>query len=95
MKVGILIGLAKDAITGKQPSYADIKEMALTAEELGFDSIWVYDHLLYRTPGEEDSGIWECWTTLSALPKQQSASKSAQWSYVPLSATQPCLLKWP
>jgi alkanesulfonate monooxygenase SsuD/methylene tetrahydromethanopterin reductase-like flavin-dependent oxidoreductase (luciferase family) len=67
MKVGILISLAKDAITGKQPSYADIKEMALTAEELGFDSIWVYDHLLYRTPGEEDSGIWECWTTLSAL----------------------------
>ena len=67
MKVGILISLAKDPITGKQPSYADIKEMALTAEELGFDSIWVYDHLLYRTPGEEDSGIWECWTTLSAL----------------------------
>src|SRR5262249_35187700 len=33
----------------------------------GFDSIWLADHLLYRTPGEPDRGIWECWTMLSAL----------------------------
>ena len=67
MKVGILISLATDPITKKQPSYKEIRAMARKAEQLGFDSIWVYDHLLYRNEGEPDSGIWECWTTLSAL----------------------------
>jgi len=42
--------------------------MARAAEEGGFDSIWVGDHLLY---GEEDGrperGPWEAWTLLSAL----------------------------
>jgi len=36
-------------------------------ENGGFDSIWLFDHLLYREPGEPASGLWECWTMLSAL----------------------------
>ena len=40
--------------------------MAVTAEAVGFDSVWVGDHLLYRT----DSGArgpWEAWTLMSAI----------------------------
>jgi alkanesulfonate monooxygenase SsuD/methylene tetrahydromethanopterin reductase-like flavin-dependent oxidoreductase (luciferase family) len=40
--------------------------MARAAEEVGFDSIWLGDHLLYREGGEE-SGPWEAWTMLAAL----------------------------
>jgi len=36
--------------------------MALAAEEAGFDSIWLGDHLLY-----EDRGPWEVWTLMAAL----------------------------
>lgn len=36
-------------------------------EAVGLDSIWVYDHLLYRWPGRPTDGIWESWTMLSAL----------------------------
>ena len=38
--------------------------MARAAEECGFDSIWVGDHLLYREP---DRAPWEAWTLLGAL----------------------------
>lgn len=38
--------------------------MARAAEESGFDSIWIGDHLLYRAP---DRAPWEAWTLLSAL----------------------------
>lgn len=38
--------------------------MARAAEECGFDSIWVGDHLLYEEP---ERGPWEAWTLLSAL----------------------------
>src|ERR671936_2329124 len=38
--------------------------LARAAEDAGFDSIWVGDHLLYREP---DRGPWEAWTLLAAL----------------------------
>jgi probable F420-dependent oxidoreductase len=38
--------------------------MARAAEEVGFDSIWIGDHLLYEQP---ERGPWEAWTLLSAL----------------------------
>jgi hypothetical protein len=38
------------------------------AEDIGFDSLWVVDHLLYRLEGEEQPrGVWESWPFLSAL----------------------------
>lgn len=47
--------------------WQDLAEMCRTAEDIGFDSIWMPDHLLYRSPGEETTGPWECWSVLSAV----------------------------
>lgn len=47
--------------------WSDLKRMATTAEALGYDSLWVGDHLLYRRPGEPPAGPWEAWTIMSAL----------------------------
>jgi alkanesulfonate monooxygenase SsuD/methylene tetrahydromethanopterin reductase-like flavin-dependent oxidoreductase (luciferase family) len=41
--------------------------MARAAEAVGFDSIWIGDHLLYRDDGEAERGPWEAWTMLAAL----------------------------
>ena len=49
------------------PEYA---AMARAAEEVGFDSIWIGDHLLYEEGDRgriEELGPWEAWTLLSAL----------------------------
>ena len=40
--------------------------MARAAEEVGFDSIWLGDHYLYRQDGWE-GGPWEAWTFLAGL----------------------------
>lgn len=40
--------------------------MARLAEDVGFDSVWVGDHLLYRDP-RGLRGPWEAWTQLAAL----------------------------
>jgi alkanesulfonate monooxygenase SsuD/methylene tetrahydromethanopterin reductase-like flavin-dependent oxidoreductase (luciferase family) len=49
------------------PGWSEMKDIAQAAEGAGFDSIWVADHLLYRIPGIEPFGTWECWTLVSAL----------------------------
>lgn len=45
--------------------------MAQTAEQVGFDSLWVGDHLLYRRDGGV-VGPWEAWSTLAALAEATS-----------------------
>jgi alkanesulfonate monooxygenase SsuD/methylene tetrahydromethanopterin reductase-like flavin-dependent oxidoreductase (luciferase family) len=52
---------------GRMTSYADTADYAQRAERLGLDSIWVFDHLLWRFEGEADEGPNEAWTILSAL----------------------------
>jgi alkanesulfonate monooxygenase SsuD/methylene tetrahydromethanopterin reductase-like flavin-dependent oxidoreductase (luciferase family) len=47
--------------------WPQLREMARTAEEIGLDSIWVGDHLLYRGDGQPPRGPWEAWTTLAAI----------------------------
>lgn len=47
-------------------TWREVREIAITAEKTGFDSVWVGDHLLYRDSGGT-RGPWEAWTSLAAL----------------------------
>ncbi len=46
--------------------------MARLAEEVGFDTLWIGDHLLYRFADGSTRGPWEAWTMLSALAASTS-----------------------
>jgi probable F420-dependent oxidoreductase len=67
MKIGFILPLGESDRLGRPPSFAEIHALARQAEDAGLDSIWVYDHLLYRFPERETMGVWECWSMLSAL----------------------------
>jgi alkanesulfonate monooxygenase SsuD/methylene tetrahydromethanopterin reductase-like flavin-dependent oxidoreductase (luciferase family) len=47
--------------------WPELRAIARTAEQAGFDSVWVGDHLLYRYASGETRGPWEAWTTLAGL----------------------------
>jgi alkanesulfonate monooxygenase SsuD/methylene tetrahydromethanopterin reductase-like flavin-dependent oxidoreductase (luciferase family) len=68
LKVGFILPQIEGRTSGSTPRWSDILAMAQRSEEVGFDSLWVVDHLLYQF-GENDPprGIWECWSLLSAL----------------------------
>jgi probable F420-dependent oxidoreductase len=51
----------------REVRWPELVSMARAAEEVGFDSIWLGDHLLYRGDGRPERGPWDSWTTLSAL----------------------------
>ena len=58
--------------------------MARASEEVGFDSIWLGDHLLYRGDGREDEGRGRSGRCLRRWRRSRSASGSGRWS--------PCLV---
>jgi alkanesulfonate monooxygenase SsuD/methylene tetrahydromethanopterin reductase-like flavin-dependent oxidoreductase (luciferase family) len=52
----------------REVRWPELLAMARAAEESGFDSIWLGDHLLYRGGAERpERGPWEVWTLLAAL----------------------------
>jgi alkanesulfonate monooxygenase SsuD/methylene tetrahydromethanopterin reductase-like flavin-dependent oxidoreductase (luciferase family) len=67
IKVGIELPIAESKGRADTPGWADISLMARRAEEAGFDSVWVEDHLLFRHEGQPQQGVWECWSLLAAL----------------------------
>ncbi len=65
MKIGIVLPI-EDEGRGAVP-YPVVREMAQGAEAGGLDSVWVYDHLLFRFGDDPTTGLYECWTVLSAI----------------------------
>ncbi len=47
--------------------WVEIAAMARRAEEVGFDSFWLPDHLLFRFPQVHPQGAWDVWSLLAAL----------------------------
>ncbi len=53
--------------TERRVGWPELVRMAQAAEAVGFDSIWLGDHLLFRDDGGEERGPWEVWTMLAGL----------------------------
>lgn len=62
MKIGIQLPEVE-----RDVPWTELKDIALTAEDCGFDSIWVGDHLLFRDDETGTRGPWEAWSSLAAL----------------------------
>jgi probable F420-dependent oxidoreductase len=67
MKIGLMLPLGDDETNG----FADLRDLAIAAEDGGLDSVWGADHLIFREGGET-TGIHECWTVLTAIAAMTS-----------------------
>ncbi|MDQ3870003.1 MAG: LLM class flavin-dependent oxidoreductase, partial [Chloroflexota bacterium] len=65
-RIGVILPESEHAMDGETPRWRDILGMARTAEEVGFDSIWLTDHLIFRRE-EGTFGPWESWSMVAAL----------------------------
>ena len=72
MRIGV--GLPMEDVDGAGYPYPVIRDMAITAEAAGFDSLWAYDHLLFREDGVT-TGIHECWTIMAAIAEATSRAQ--------------------
>ena len=62
MKVGVQLPEVE-----REVRWSELLDMTRAIEELGYDSVWVGEHLLYRWSDREPRGPWEAWAMLAAI----------------------------
>lgn len=67
IELGLNLPYVEGSMAGRTPRWADIRAMAHRAEAIGFDAVWVSDHVGFGDPDGDWSGAWESWTLLTAL----------------------------
>jgi alkanesulfonate monooxygenase SsuD/methylene tetrahydromethanopterin reductase-like flavin-dependent oxidoreductase (luciferase family) len=69
LKLGLILPEAEWDMGGKTAGWSDYVAMARLIEDMGIDSIWFVDHLLYRGDATtiEQQGVRECWSILTGL----------------------------
>jgi F420-dependent oxidoreductase-like protein len=65
------------SIEDPQAKWAKAVEVAKLAEDLGLDSLWVYDHF-HNVPKPAHETMFECWTTVAAISQVTSRIKLGQ-----------------
>jgi probable F420-dependent oxidoreductase len=66
-KIGLFFPQFERPWNGETIGWDGIRAMATTAEDVGFDSVWLPDHLLFRFPGVNPQGAWDVSSLMAAL----------------------------
>jgi alkanesulfonate monooxygenase SsuD/methylene tetrahydromethanopterin reductase-like flavin-dependent oxidoreductase (luciferase family) len=56
----------------REVRWPELLDMTRAIEDLGYDSVWLGEHLLYRWPDRPPRGPWEAWSTLAAIAASTS-----------------------
>ena len=51
----------------REARWPELLDMIRAIEDLGYDSVWLGEHLLYRWPDRPPRGPWEAWSMLAAI----------------------------
>ena len=80
MKLGLVLPMLEAPAGGEKHDWESIRRMAQRAEELGFDTVWIPDELLWRVdewPGPR--GWWECVAMAGAVAASTSRVEVGTW----------------
>src|SRR5690349_13154951 len=82
MKYGIILpqGFRKELAGIENPveAYETLTRVAQTADESGYDSIWLADHFHTTVPGPSQEMVFECWTSTAALARDTKRVRIGQ-----------------
>jgi alkanesulfonate monooxygenase SsuD/methylene tetrahydromethanopterin reductase-like flavin-dependent oxidoreductase (luciferase family) len=58
-QIGVVMPLMQFGPERTTARWSEIREMAPLAEQIGFDTVWTPDELLWRSDGAAPQGVWE------------------------------------
>jgi alkanesulfonate monooxygenase SsuD/methylene tetrahydromethanopterin reductase-like flavin-dependent oxidoreductase (luciferase family) len=79
LEIGLVLPMEQSWTEGATPRWTEIRELATRAEEIGFDTVWVPDELLWRPADGETRGWWECVAMAGAVAATTSRIKVGTW----------------
>lgn len=65
------------SIDGAEAKWQTAVDIAVRIEDLGYDSLWVYDHF-HNVPSPANEAVFECWTTMAAISQRTSRIRLGQ-----------------
>ncbi|MHB8674070.1 MAG: LLM class flavin-dependent oxidoreductase [Candidatus Limnocylindrales bacterium] len=79
LEIGLVLPMGEPFVEGTTPRWVEIRELAQRAEEIGFDTVWTADELLWRPPEGKTQGWWECVAVTGAVAAATSRVKVGTW----------------
>ena len=79
LEIGLVLPMEESWEDGATARWVDIREFAVRAEEIGFDTVWIPDELLWRPPDGRVHGWWECVAMTGAVAAATSRVKVGTW----------------
>ena len=80
MSLGVVLPMMERPCDGVAASWSEIAAMALRAEQLGADTVWMADEILWRDPEwAAPIGWWDCLTMAGAVAAITSTTRLGTW----------------
>ena len=79
LEIGLVLPMGESFVDGSTARWPEIRDLAIRAEEIGFDTIWTVDELLWRSPNGPTHGWWECVAMTGAVAAVTSRIKVGTW----------------
>jgi alkanesulfonate monooxygenase SsuD/methylene tetrahydromethanopterin reductase-like flavin-dependent oxidoreductase (luciferase family) len=79
VEIGLVLPMGEVFGDGLTARWVNIRDLALRAEEIGFDVVWTCDELLWRAPDRNPEGFWECVAMTGAVAAVTSRIKVGTW----------------
>lgn len=79
LEIGLVLPMEESWTDGATPRWGEIREFAIRAEAIGFDTVWIPDELLWRPLDGQVRGWWECVAMTGAVAAATSRVKVGTW----------------
>ncbi len=79
LEIGLVLPVGDSFLDGSPTRWTEIRDLAIRAEGLGFDTLWVADELLWRSDDGPGIGWWECVAMTGAVAAATSRIKVGTW----------------
>jgi alkanesulfonate monooxygenase SsuD/methylene tetrahydromethanopterin reductase-like flavin-dependent oxidoreductase (luciferase family) len=79
LEIGLVLPMGDSFVDGQTVRWTEIRDLAIRAEEIGFDTVWTADELLWRSDGKPPQGWWECLAMTGAVAAATSRVKVGTW----------------
>jgi alkanesulfonate monooxygenase SsuD/methylene tetrahydromethanopterin reductase-like flavin-dependent oxidoreductase (luciferase family) len=79
LEIGLVLPMEESWTDGATARWVEIRELAVRAEEIGFDAVWIPDELLWRPPDGQVRGWWECVAMAGAVAASTLRIKIGTW----------------